>query len=107
MPWYCHTAQTSRKYPNNHTTNVTNTRQLTTILENKEKHTYVQVWKVNTQHVQVTIYKFIYKVYTTYTLITKLKTTELSEYRNNKTNPRQRRHFVVDACITGKQKVKN
>ena len=53
MPWYCHTAKTLRKFPNNHTINVTKTRQFTTIPESKEKHIYAKVWKVNTQHVKV------------------------------------------------------
>ena len=48
-------------------------RQFTTIRENKEKHIYAQVWKVNTKHVQVKIEKFMHTFYTTYTLVTKLK----------------------------------
>ena len=60
------------------------TRPFTTIRENKEKHIYAQVWKVNTKHVQVKIDKFMYTFYTTYTLITKLKNKETITMKNNK-----------------------
>ena len=36
---------------NKHAINVTKMIQFTTICENKEKHIYAQVWKVNTKHV--------------------------------------------------------